>query len=81
MRNKSRCPSVIILLTQLVCADVLMKAELLGVSVLLRKPYEMATIRNHLSQTLKEKNPSRISGRGMESQEDTPVWTTQKSTS
>ena len=77
---RNHCPSVIILLTQLICSDVLTQAEAIGVNVLIRKPYDISVIRKHLFRLLEEKNPSRVNGRGMESQEDTPVWTTQKST-
>ena len=79
-QNRNHCPSVIILLTQLICSDVLSQAEAIGVNVLIRKPYDISVIRKHLVRLLAEKNPSRVNGRGMESREDTPVWTTQKST-
>lgn len=79
-QNRSQCPSVVILLTQLICSDVLTQAKAMGVDVLIRKPYDISVIRKHLLRLLAEKNPSRVKGRGMESQEDTPVWTTQKST-
>lgn len=79
-QNRNICPAVIILLTQLLCADVLTQAKAIGVDVLIRKPCDISVIRKHLFRLLAEKNPSRVNGRGMESQEDTPVWTTQKST-
>ena len=65
MQNKSRCPAVIILMTQLVCADILMRAETLDVSVLLRKPCAMSTVHNHLMQQLrKEPLPCYWEGHG-----------------
>lgn len=79
-QNRNHCPSVIILLTQLICSDVLTQAKAIGVDVLIRKPYDISVTKKHLLRLLAEKNPSRVNGRGMESQEDTPVWTTQKST-
>lgn len=79
-QNRNICPAVIILLTQLLCSDVLTQAKAIGVDVLIRKPCDISVIRKHLVRLLEEKNPSRVNGRGMESQEDTPVWTTQKST-
>ena len=79
-QKRNHCPSVIVLLTQLICSDVLTQAKAMGVDVLIRKPYDISVIRKHLLRLLAEKNPSRVNGRGMESQEDTPVWTTQKST-
>lgn len=79
-QSRNHGPSVIILLTQLICSDVLTQAKAMGVDVLIRKPYDISVIRKHLLRLLAEKNPSRVKGRGMESQEDTPVWTTQKST-
>ena len=79
-QNRNRCPAVIILLTQLLCSDVLTQAKAIGVDVLIRKPCDISVIKKHLVRLLAEKNPSRVNGRGMESQEDTPVWTTQKST-
>ena len=79
-QSRNHCPSVIILLTQLICSDVLTQAKAIGVDVLIRKPYDISVIRKHLLRLLAEKNPSHVIGRGMESQEDTPVWTTQKST-
>ena len=79
-QNRNRCPAIIILLTQLLCSDVLTQAKAIGVDVLIRKPCDISVIKKHLVRLLAEKNPSRFTGRGMESQEDTPVWTTQKST-
>lgn len=79
-QNRNQCPSVIILLSQLICSDVLTQAKAIGVNVIIRKPCDISVIRKHLVRLLAEKNPSRVNGRGMESQEDTPVWTTQKST-
>ena len=79
-KSRNQRPFVIILLTQLICFDVLTHAKTIGVNVLIRKPYDISVIRKHLVRLLAEKNPSRVNGRGMESQEDTPVWTTQKST-
>lgn len=79
-QNRNHCPDVIMLLTQLLCSDVLTLAKEIGVDVLIRKPYDISVIRKRLVRLLAEKNPSRVKGRGMESQEDTPVWTTQKST-
>ena len=79
-QNRNHCPAVIILLTPLLCSDVLTQAKAMGVDVLIRKPYDISVIRKHLLRLLAEKSPSRVNGRGMESQEDTPVWTTQKST-
>ena len=79
-QKRNHCPSVIVLLTQLICSDVLTQAKAIRVNVLIRKPYDISVIRKHLLRLLAEKSPSRVNGRGMESQEDTPVWTTQKST-
>lgn len=72
--NRMLCPPTIILLTTLFSHNILNRAERLGVDALIRKPCEMETVAECLTRRLAEKNPSRITGRGMKSQEDTPAW-------
>ena len=71
--NRGLCPPVIILMTQLISSNVLTQSGEACVDVLLRKPCDMSVVRNYLVRLLAEKNPSRVTGRGMKSQEDTPV--------
>lgn len=78
--HQSCCPPVIILMTQLISSKVLTQSEEVCVDVLLRKPCDMSVVRNYLARLLVEKNPSRVTGRGMKSQEDTPVRATQNHT-
>ena len=52
MQQSKQRPGVCILLTKLICDDVLAQAEETDVNVLLRRPYEMTWISNYLLQQL-----------------------------
>ena len=51
-QQRKQRPGVCILLTKLICDDVLARAREIGVDVLLRRPYEMDWISNYLLQQL-----------------------------
>lgn len=57
MQQRKQRPGVCILLTQLICEDILTRAQKLRVDVLLRKPYEMDWISNYLLQQLQKRTP------------------------
>jgi len=51
-QHRNQRPGICILLTKLICDDILARAQEIGVDLLLRRPYEMDWISNYLLQQL-----------------------------
>lgn len=63
--HRLHCPTIIILLTPLLSSNILNQAAASDVDIIIRKPCSIHQLPKLLAEQLAEKNPSRVTGRGV----------------